>query len=85
MASSMTQPTGVWAPRLTDEHESLGPIFWRAFRLSVRQKISFMADVDDEDFSASRETVEGEESDEEIEVTAAEVLERLEEVKLESF
>ena len=44
-----------------------------------------MADVDDEDFSASRETVEGEESDEEIEVTAAEVLERLEEVKLESF
>lgn len=32
MASSMTQPTGVWAPRLTDEHESLGPIFWRAFR-----------------------------------------------------
>ena len=50
-----------------------------------KQKISFMADVDDEDFSISRETAEGEESDEEIEVTAAEVLERLEEVKLESF
>ena len=44
-----------------------------------------MADVDDEDFSISRETAEGEESDEEIEVTAAEVLERLEEVKLQSF
>lgn len=41
-----------------------------------------MADVDFEDFSASGGAGKEEESDEEIEVTAAEVLERLEEVNL---
>ena len=41
-----------------------------------------MAEADFEDLPASGEAAKGEESDEEIEVTAAEVLERLEEVQI---